>query len=223
MSYRAIDGLGASARSADIVGRMPQETTNRAVAKADRADPLAAKIQAVASQDKQAFEAIYRETVDRVLRLASRILGDEHAADDVASDTYLQVWRNAASFDPHRGSAIAWILTMARSRALDAMRRSATAISKTKELVDREPDTAVPTHDLLDITGRETSLHIALLELDGMDRQLLALAYFRGYSHQQLADITGQPLGTVKTRIRRALTKLRELMADTERGAGGKK
>lgn len=202
---------------------MPQETTNRAVAKADRADPLAAKIQAVASQDKQAFEAIYRETVDRVLRLASRILGDEHAADDVASDTYLQVWRNAASFDPHRGSAIAWILTMARSRALDAMRRSATAISKTKELVDREPDTAVPTHDLLDITGRETSLHIALLELDGMDRQLLALAYFRGYSHQQLADITGQPLGTVKTRIRRALTKLRELMADTERGAGGKK
>ncbi|MBT8101173.1 MAG: sigma-70 family RNA polymerase sigma factor [Gammaproteobacteria bacterium] len=187
-------------------------------------DILAAQLCAVASSDRQAFEAIYSATISRVLALASRILGDTASADDVVSDVYLQVWRQADRFDPKRGSAIAWIMTITRSRALDTMRRVTTSAAKTAELGRdiAEPDDQPSMHDLLEVTHRESSLHRALLMLDGAERQLLALAYFRGYTHQQLAEITKQPLGTVKTRIRRTLIKLKELMADDCTDAGEK-
>ena len=209
---------------ADIVFEMQHQAHDILPSRSHDGDTLAAQLCAVASRDRQAFEAMYSATVSRVLGLAARILGDASAADDVASDVYLQVWRQADRFDPERGSAIAWIMTITRSRALDAMRRAATSAAKTAELSRGAAgtDDQLSMHDLLDVTHRESSLHRALQRLDSAERQLLALAYFRGYTHKQLAEITQQPLGTVKTRIRRTLIKLKELMADDCMDAGEK-
>ena len=225
MHYQDLEKKRA-ARSApaDIVFGMQPEAHDILTSPSHDGDALAAQLCAVALSDRQAFEAVYSATVGRVLGLAARILGDTSAADDVASDVYLQIWRQADRFDPSRGSAIAWIMTIARSRALDAMRRATTSAVKNAELSrgEDEADDKLPMHDLLDVTHRESSLHRALHQLDGTERQLLALAYFRGYTHKQLAAITDEPLGTVKTRIRRTLIKLRKLMADDCMDAGVK-
>ena len=183
---------------------------------------LNASLAAVAHQDRDAFETVYSATVDRVLNLATRIMGDTDAADDVASDVYLQVWRKAADFDPERGSAIAWIMTICRSRALDALRRKSVAANYTAEFEQqtRNGEEERGPHDLLAATDRESSVHEALRQLDESERQLLALAYFRGYSHSELAAITAEPLGTVKTRIRRTLIKVRDLMHEHRTSVG---
>ena len=224
MYYQDLDKDGARKTRADIVLGMQTRAPDISPEPADEADPLAASLRAVASRDREAFESVYSTTVDRVLGLATRILGDTTSADDVASDVFLQVWRQADRFDPARGSAIAWIMTIARSRALDAVRRAATSATKTAELgrSEAESNDQDSPPDLLDVTHRESALHRALLQLDGAERQLLALAYFRGYTHKQLAEITNEPLGTVKTRIRRTLAKLRKLMDDDSAGTGEK-
>ncbi len=214
----------ACSAPADIVFDVQPDAREILPGPSSDGDTLATQLCAVASRDRQAFEAVYSATVGRVLGLATRIVGDTSAADDVASDVYLQVWRQADRFDPDRGSAIAWIMTITRSRALDAMRRVSTSAAKTAEFSRSaaEPEDQLPMHDLLDVTHRESSLHRALRRLDDAERQLLALAYFKGYTHKQLAKITNQPLGTVKTRIRRTLIKLKELMADDCMDAGEK-
>ena len=225
MYYQDLGKKPAARRGrADIVFEMQPEAHNVLSDSSGDVDTLATALCAVASRDRQAFEAVYSATVGRVLGLATRILGETSAADDVASDVYLQVWRQADRFDPERGSAIAWIMTITRSRALDAVRRVATSAAKTEELGRgaTEQDDQLSMHDLLDVTHRESSLHRALQRLGGAERQLLALAYFRGYTHKQLAGITNQPLGTVKTRIRRTLIKLKEIMADDCTDAGEK-
>ena len=188
----------------------------------DVSSALNASLVAVADQDRGAFETLYSATVDRVLNLATRIVGDADAADDVASDVYLQVWRKAADFDPERGSAIAWIMTICRSRALDALRRKSVAAGYTAEFEQQavSSDAERGPQDLLAATDRESSVHQALLQLGASERQLLALAYFRGYSHSELAAITGEPLGTIKTRIRRTLIKVRDLMHEQRTSAG---
>lgn len=188
----------------------------------DVSPALNASLVAVARRDRGAFDTLYAETVDRVLNLATRIVGDADAADDVASDVYLQVWRKAADFDPERGSAIAWIMTICRSRALDALRRKSVAANYTAEFERQavDSDNGSGPQDLLHATDRESSVHQALRQLDAQERQLLALAYFRGYTHSELAAITGEPLGTVKTRIRRTLMKVRDLMHAPQTSAG---
>ncbi len=176
-------------------------------------DNLDARLIAVAGRDRDAFDVVYSETVSRVLALATRIVGDVDTADDVASETYLQIWRQAASFDPARGNALAWIMTICRSRALDLLRRRAAQQTRDAEATQQGgngDDDAL--HDLLQATDRRSAVHSALATLEPADRQLLALAYFRGYTHSELAAITGEPLGTVKTRTRRALEKLRKTM-----------
>ncbi len=168
-------------------------------------------IAAIAQGDERALGALYDATLGRVYGLALRITRNEQAAEEVAEDVYWQVWRQALRFDPVRGNAMSWLLTIARSRALDCLRRADEADAHP------EPETlvaAVAAHegdpqDLLEATQRGQALHAALQTLDALPRQLLALAFFRGLTHEEIAQHTALPLGTVKSHIRRTLTALR--------------
>ena len=170
---------------------------------------------AVAKQDKLAFESFYNVTVDRLFGLALRITQSHQLAEDVLSDVYLQVWRDAEQFSTDRGSVMAWLSVICRSRALDIMRKQQRFANREESLeADQVANNEAIVQDLLSGVEESTSLHAALLRLDVASRQLLSLAYFRGYSHQELAQLTGKPIGTVKTQIRRAIIKLNKIMVD---------
>lgn len=171
-------------------------------------------IEAVVDHDEAAFAALYETMVGRVYGLAFRMTRSEQLAEEIAEDTFWQLWRQAPRFDPARGSALAWIMTMARSRALDALRRKdpAESSSDPQELADTTLSGDNPP-DLLAALQEGELLHTALKGLDPVPRQLLALAFFCGLSHEEIAGHADLPLGTVKSHIRRALISLRKMMA----------
>ena len=150
--------------------------------------------------------------------LVSRITQNLDIAEEVVSDVYLQVWRQANRFDTLRGNVLAWLTVLCRSRALDTMRKvSATPTSGAVPISEMpEAETTEFPQDLLIAVEQQSAVHAALEKLEPNQRQLLALAYFRGYSHRELADFTGMPLGTVKTQLRRTLAKLKELVIAAE-------
>jgi RNA polymerase sigma-70 factor (ECF subfamily) len=192
-----------------------------AIATASRPAPLAgddsrllAAMARVVRQDEQALAELYDALAGRVHGLALRIVRQVQAAEEVTEDTFWQIWRQAPRFDPLRGSVVAWVLTIARSRALDAVRRL-----EPTEPLDEERLAAVAgesdPQDLLVAVQQQHRLHAALGTLDAVPRQLLALAFFRGLSHEEIASQMSMPLGTVKSHIRRALLRLRDVL-DTD-------
>lgn len=171
-------------------------------------------IAAIGRGDEQALGELYDATLGRVHGLALRITRNAQAAEEVAEDVYWQVWRQALRFDPARGNAMSWLLTIARSRALDSLRRAdeADAHPEPETLIAAEAALDGDPQDLLEATQRNHALHAALATLDALPRQLLALAFFRGLTHEEIAQQTALPLGTVKSHIRRALTALRGVL-----------
>jgi RNA polymerase sigma-70 factor (ECF subfamily) len=168
----------------------------------------------IADHDQLAFSALYDVMVGRVYGLALRITRCVQLAEEVAEDTFWQIWRQAPRFDPARGSAAVWIMTIARSRALDTLRRMDTAECNNDP--EASPDGVFSggnPPDLLAALQDGALLHTALARLDPVPRQLLALAFFCGLSHEEIACHAGLPLGTVKSHIRRALITLRQTMA----------
>jgi len=173
---------------------------------------LQALIIRIVNQDQSAFSSLFKAMSVRVSSLALRITDNFQLAEEVTEDTFFQIWRQAPRFDPARGSAIAWILTIARSRALDARRGippfDELAETEANALNDYQCDDNPP--ELLSAVEQNQLLHKALETLAPLPRQLLALAYFRGLSHEEIANHVGLPLGTVKSHIRRAVIQLRE-------------
>jgi RNA polymerase sigma-70 factor (ECF subfamily) len=177
----------------------------------------------IVRQDETALDDLYRATVGRVYGLALRIVRNPALAEEVTEDTFWQIWRQAPRFDATRGTALAWQLTIARSRALDALRARQRAQADTVsadalgEGLDGECLTfdacANDPHDLLQAVQAHRQLHQALQKLDAMPRQLVTLAFFKGLTHEEIAGHTGLPLGTVKSHIRRALTGLRKWLS----------
>jgi RNA polymerase sigma-70 factor (ECF subfamily) len=177
---------------------------------ADADTRLAAWLDAVVDQDERALAALYDATVSRVFALVRRIVRSEALAEEAVEDTYFQVWRQALRFDPARGSAMTWLLAMARSRAIDTLRREARFHHETLEeddCLDAGAE-ASPCADLLDMTRQHGRLQQALLGLGPQPRQLVSLAFLRGLSHEEIAEQMQLPLGTVKSQIRRALLAL---------------
>jgi RNA polymerase sigma-70 factor (ECF subfamily) len=177
----------------------------------------------VIRQDEAAFAALYEATVGRVYGLALRITRNAELAEEVAEDAFWQVWRQAPRFDPTRGTALSWILTMARSRSLDALRARDPAIATedTTALLDAKGLSDPSPEDLLDAVQDEHRLHGALEQLEAQPRQLIALAFFRGLTHEEIASHTGIPLGTVKSHIRRGLNTLRTLLGEANPASTG--
>lgn len=176
-----------------------------------RDERLALLLQRSASGDAQAFEAFYDASVVHARTLARRILRDAEL-EDVLADAFFQAWRDAARFDTARGSAMAWLLTIVRTRALDCLRqrqlRGQTPEGEVPEAASDEPGPL----ELLAQAQAGTRLHAALGQLSQQERWLLGLAYYREHTHVQIAASTALPLGTVKSVLLRAQHKLRALL-----------
>ena len=168
-------------------------------------------------QDEEALAQLYEQLSGRVYAVALRITRKVACAEEVMQDTFWQVWRQAPRFDPLRGSAVAWVLMMARSRALDAVRARARDPAQIGQQAEDDDESfadaaAEDPLDLLQAVQRDGALHAQLAKLDPLRRQLVALAFFRGMSHDEIAVHTGLPLGTVKSHFRRTLAALQSAL-----------
>jgi len=165
----------------------------------------------IARGDSDALGALYDRHAPRVLGLTTRILSDREEAEDVLQEVFLQVWRAPGRFEASRGSALTWLLVLARSRAIDrlrALRRRGRdrhveiGAAEVPAPGDLERDTQ---------TSQEAdTVRRVLAGLPADQRRALELAYFEGYTQSEIAALTGAPLGTVKTRLRQGMMKLRD-------------
>jgi len=171
-------------------------------------------ISAIAQADGEALGRLYDGTHPLVYGLVLRVLGDVADAEEVTLDVYTQVWKTAASFDRSRGTVSAWLVTLARSRAIDRLRSGATRRQREQTLGDwfDAPAAGVTPEDASLLGQQQRLVRRALATLVPEQREAIELAFFSGLSHSELAAKLGQPLGTVKTRIRLGMMKLRELL-----------
>jgi len=163
-------------------------------------------VRRIAAADQAALADLYDASNRLIYGMALRILGNPADAEEVTLDIYTQVWRSASSFDDRRGSVIAWLTTMARSRAVDRLRSATNRSRREGPLLDLNTPAAAPT---LVQPGVGQEVQAALGTLAPEQREAIELAYWYGYSHSELAARLRQPLGTVKTRIRTGMIKLR--------------
>jgi RNA polymerase sigma-70 factor (ECF subfamily) len=171
---------------------------------------LAALLSATAAGDQQAFASVYDATAPRVFGLVLRVVRDRAQAEEVTQEVFLQVWRSAGSFDAARGSALAWILTLAHRRAVDRVR---SAVARTaREDVYESRQVSGPydsTAEVVEERMEARRVRSALERLSETQRAAIELAFFEGLTHPEVSDRLGVPLGTAKTRIRDGLHRLR--------------
>ncbi|SRR6266542_779255 len=171
-----------------------------------------ALIARVEARDAEALDLLYDRYASRLMGLAQRILGDTGEAEEVLQEVLLFAWRAAPTFDPTRGSVLAWLLVATRSRAIDRLRARRPAVRAGLTRVEQLPDKPDPRDIEADSATREweTRCRSAIAELPAEQRIVLELAYFEGLTHQEIARKTSTPLGTVKTRVRLGLMKLKD-------------
>jgi len=204
-----------------IVSGMEEFSESQDNSETGAATDLAALLLSVVAKNRTAFESLYDTTVQRMFGLAMRITCQQSLAEEVVSDVYLQVWQQAHTYTPTRGTVMAWLSVLCRSRALDTLRRNNTAIRQAEVGLDSVPEQE-ESHQPLDIlqsVEQGSAIHAALGQLSEQQRQLVALAYFKGYTHSELATITNTPIGTVKTHLHRTMRILKELMTESNGGS----
>jgi RNA polymerase sigma-70 factor (ECF subfamily) len=183
----------------------------------------------VAAGDPCALADLYDAASNVVYGLALRILSDRQMAEDVVVEVFAQVWRDAKSYDPTRGPVASWILSAARSRAIDILRsrkrdRATDPIEFAVHLASALPSP----EETSELGERQRFVRLALDGLTAEQREVIELAYFSGLSHSEIALKLNQPLGTIKTRMRLAMIRMRELLrhlalpaaADRKEGTG---
>ena len=170
-------------------------------------------IQQVAKQDRDAFSQLYDRFSTLVFTLAMRMLKARSDAEDLLQEVFVQVWRQAQNYSAERGSPEAWIINIARSRAIDKI-RSIRRMQKSFVLTDDPARAESPDNVESSAVESETRLTMnsALANLPDQQRKVLELAYFDGLTQNEIADRLAEPLGTVKTRMRSGIQKLREIL-----------
>lgn len=170
-----------------------------------------ALMQALAARDLNALATLYDRYGRVAYALAYRVLGEPEAAEDVVHDAFISAWRGAASFKSERGNVRGWLLSIAHHRAVDVLRRKTTFRPAPLEAAEHRPaedDTAA--EGIRNV--EHASVRAALEALPPAQRRTIELAYFGGYTHVELAELMGVPLGTVKGRVRIGLQKLRRAL-----------
>ena len=171
----------------------------------------------IVRRDEDALAKLYELLIGRVYGLALRMTRDAGLAEEVAEDVFWQIWRQAPRFDSRRGTAVTWVMTIAHSRALDALRsilplQLEADMTFLANAANEDQGGCDEPQDLLAATQREQCVHRALADLEPLQRQLVALAFFRGLTHEEISTHTCLPLGTVKSHLRRALVRLRQVL-----------
>lgn len=176
-----------------------------------RLDLLQTRLVAAGRGDEAAFTDLYKSVAPRVYGLVLRIIRDVHQSEEVTQEVFLLLWQTSNRFDPARGSALAWVMTMAHRRAVDRVR--STESWRRRDAVDAERGLKAPfdqTAETAHATLEADLVRVALATLSPPQRQALELAYFGGHSHTEVSRLLEIPLGTAKTRIRDGLTRLRD-------------
>ncbi len=168
-----------------------------------------ALVSAIRSADQGAMAALYDRYSSIVYSVALRVLQDTGAAEDVLQDVFMQLWRNPGAFDASRGHMAAWLAVIARHRAIDALRRRRPENDIENVVISIDPDLASDA----DRSRVMDKVRGALQTMPAPQKSALEMAYFEGLTHSEIAEKTGEPLGTIKTRIRSGLLSLRKVLA----------
>ena len=163
-------------------------------------------VSAIRSGDEQAMAQLYDRYSPIIYSVALRVLGDTGAAEDVLQDVFMQLWRNPGAFDSSRGSLGAWLAVITRNRSIDTLRKRRPESDMEDVVLSVEPDMAGDA----DRTRVRERVRAALEGMPDAQRKALELAYYEGLTHSEIAAKTGEPLGTIKTRIRAGLMTLRK-------------
>jgi RNA polymerase sigma factor (sigma-70 family) len=217
-------GHNTRVNRSSLLDIQPLETTAQVNQPArDEESRLAACILAIAAQDQQpvaaqaALSDLYDATAARVYALVRRFCHEDSAAQEVVQDVFFQAWNQAQRFDAQRGSPMAWLLNIARSRALDAWRKRAGSPqmldSESAEAQAIAASSARQPADFLQTIQTRDHLHAAIQQLPALTRQMLSLAFFQDLTHAEISQHMRLPLGTVKSSLRRGLLALRETLA----------
>ena len=181
-------------------------------------DALSALLSRSARGDQQAFAELYDATSSRVFGLAVRVVRDPAQAEEVTQEAYLEVWKTATRFDPERGSALSWLMTICHRKAVDRVRsaeastRRDTSYQQQNQTIDHDS-----TADAAQASMEAKRVRDALQGLTEVQREAIELAYFGGYTHTEVAGMLDLPVGTAKTRIRDGLIRLRDKMGVASR------
>ncbi len=175
-----------------------------------------ALLQAVARGDADAFAALYDLVAPTVVGIARRVIRDPDQADEVTQEVLLEVWRQAPTYDPSRGTCRTWVATIAHRRAVDRVRSEQAErdrrVRDGARTAAADPD---PTPRAVTEDAERAEVVAALDELTDLQRQTIELAYYGGHTYSQVADLLDLPLGTVKTRIRDGMIRLRDALEVT--------
>ena len=209
------DAAELSARDArsDMLGLVVDASGAGASAPGPTPDELLAR---VGTGDRQAIAALYDATSPRVFGLVRRLVVDPAQAEEVTQDVYLEIWQTAPRFDAARGSALAWMFTLAHRRAVDRIRAAQAARDRDLRIGARDLDVPVDTvAETVEVRVEHERVHEALADLSQLQRECVALAYYDGLTQREIAERLEVPLGTVKTRLRDGMIRLRSALGVT--------
>ena len=170
----------------------------------------------VALRDRAAFERLYRASCAHLFSVSFRILRNESRADEVLQEAYVNIWHGAAGYNANAGTPMTWMINIVRNKSIDLLRARKSEVASTIELDDEAlnvaADSATEPHRLLDDSLIKAKLDGCMGELSSAQRQALALAYYRGMVHTDIATVLNAPLGTAKGWVRRGLDQLRSCL-----------
>lgn len=207
MHETGIEGVGYSGAAAAL----PGAAAGVAAPALPASDALASLMHRVQDRDEAALGELYDATSGRLYALAHAILREPRDAEEAVCDCYVQCWQEAARYDPGRAGVMAWLSMMCRSRALDRLRRRRRdGMHVDVEAAEDIEDPRRGPFDLLSLLEEGSAVHAALAKLPANRRELIALAFLRGMTHEEIATVKKMPVGTVKSYVRRGLLQLRD-------------
>lgn len=170
-------------------------------------------VQSIAAGDEHALHALYEMAHRLVFTLIMRITANRQTAEELTIDVFHDIWRGASHYDPAKGTVLGWIMNQARSRAIDRLRFENRKKRTTVDNLQVHDEAMADPDDVVALRERQAALRVALAALTPDERQAIELTFFAGHTHIEAAARLNQPLGTIKSRIRSALHKLRQALA----------